>query len=295
VVAALRKRMSALAGVIGDGVMWANAALSHLPFSLSRIPPARRTSLILSNSAPACVSDDRGAALAAVRRYLVFCLKLPNYQNYFVEAGYEEEVAAARSAIERGDDWAVMAAIPEGMASDVALFGSRAEVLERAEAWEEAGITHLVLDCTCARRSPWGRLRGYGGLRLKAARDAAAGPRSGFRRPAHHGAISCGSLFRRFTKPRSLLRWSDATFEGDHARWGTAFRRTASGLRGVTPSGGPAFVQEARRPSTSLTNRAQARRSGRPISEPCAQTGATARPIWQDPRQGSPHHGYHRI
>jgi alkanesulfonate monooxygenase SsuD/methylene tetrahydromethanopterin reductase-like flavin-dependent oxidoreductase (luciferase family) len=32
VVAALRKRMSALAGEIGDGVMWANAALSHLPF-----------------------------------------------------------------------------------------------------------------------------------------------------------------------------------------------------------------------------------------------------------------------
>ncbi|MBA3702557.1 MAG: LLM class flavin-dependent oxidoreductase, partial [Rubrobacteraceae bacterium] len=35
-VAALRKRMSALAGEIGDGVMWANAALSHLPFSLAQ-------------------------------------------------------------------------------------------------------------------------------------------------------------------------------------------------------------------------------------------------------------------
>jgi probable F420-dependent oxidoreductase len=148
VVAALRKRMSALAGEIGDGVMWANAALSHLPFSLAQIPPARRSSMILSNSAPACVSDDRRAALAAVRRYLMFYLKLPNYQNYFVEAGYEEEVAAVRSAI---DDDAVMAAIPEGMASDVALFGTKAEVLERAEAWEAAAITHLVLDCTSAR------------------------------------------------------------------------------------------------------------------------------------------------
>src|SRR5215217_4060410 len=152
-VAALRKRMSALAGEIGDGVMWANAALSHLPFSLAQIPPARRSSMLLSNSAPACVSEDRKAALASVRRYLMFYLKLPNYQNYFVEAGYEEEVAATRSAIDRGDDEAVMAAIPEGMASDVALFGTKAEVLEGAEAWEEAGITHLVLDCTCARRS----------------------------------------------------------------------------------------------------------------------------------------------
>jgi probable F420-dependent oxidoreductase len=148
VVAALRKRMSALAGEIGDGVMWANAALSHLPFSLAQIPPERRTSMILSNSAPACVSEDRGAALAAIRRYLLFYLKLPNYQNYFVEAGYEEEVAAARSAIDNGDDEGVMAAIPEIMASDVALFGTKAEVLDRAEAWSAAGITHLVLDCT---------------------------------------------------------------------------------------------------------------------------------------------------
>jgi alkanesulfonate monooxygenase SsuD/methylene tetrahydromethanopterin reductase-like flavin-dependent oxidoreductase (luciferase family) len=148
VVAALRKRMSALAGEIGDGVMWANAALSHLPFSLAQIPPERWSSLILSNSAPACVSEDRGAALAAIRRYLLFYLKLPNYQNYFVEAGYEEEVAAARSAIDNGDNEGVMAAIPEMMASDVALLGTKAEVLDRAEAWAAAGITHLVLDCT---------------------------------------------------------------------------------------------------------------------------------------------------
>jgi alkanesulfonate monooxygenase SsuD/methylene tetrahydromethanopterin reductase-like flavin-dependent oxidoreductase (luciferase family) len=152
VVAALRKRMSALAGEIGEGVMWANAALSHLPVSLSQLPPARRSSMILGNSAPACVSEDRGAALTAVRRYLLFYLKLPNYQNYFVEAGYEEDVAAARSAIGRGDDQAVMASISEVMASDIALFGTKAEVLDGAEAWEAAGITHLVLDCTSARR-----------------------------------------------------------------------------------------------------------------------------------------------
>ena len=44
-----------------------------------------------------------------------------------------------------------MAAIPEAMASDVALFGKKAEVVKGAEAWEAAGITHLVLDCTSAR------------------------------------------------------------------------------------------------------------------------------------------------
>src|SRR5215204_6365526 len=133
IVAALRKRMSAVAGEIGDGVMWANAALSHLPFSLAQIPPERRSSMILSNSAPACVSEDRGAALMAIRRYLLLYLKLPNYQNYFVEAGYEVDV---------------MAAIPETMAYNIALIGTKTEVLEKAEAWAAAGITHLVLDCT---------------------------------------------------------------------------------------------------------------------------------------------------
>jgi hypothetical protein len=34
------------------------------------------------------------------------------------------------------------------MASDVALFGTKTEVLEKAEAWAAAGITHLVLDST---------------------------------------------------------------------------------------------------------------------------------------------------
>ena len=147
-VAALRKRMSALAGEIGDGVMWANAALSHLPFSLAQIPPERRSSMILSNSAPACVSEDRGAALQAIKRYLIFYLRLPNYQNYFVEAGYEEEVMAARLAIGNGDGESLGAATSERMASDVALFGTKAEVLNKAEAWAAAGITHLVLDST---------------------------------------------------------------------------------------------------------------------------------------------------
>jgi probable F420-dependent oxidoreductase len=148
IVAALRKRMSALAGEIGEGVMWAHAVLSHLPYSLAQIPPERRSSMMLSNSAPACVSEDRGAAFRAIRRYLLFYLKLPNYQNYFVEAGYEEEMIAARSAIANGDDESLMAAIPERMASDVALFGTKTEVLEKAEAWAAAGIAHLVLDST---------------------------------------------------------------------------------------------------------------------------------------------------
>ncbi|MBA3390314.1 MAG: LLM class flavin-dependent oxidoreductase [Rubrobacter sp.] len=157
IVAALRKKMTALAGQIADGVMWANAALSHLPFSLAQIAPERRASMmIISNSAPTCVSEDRRAALEAIRRYLLFYVKLPNYQNYFAEAGYEGEMATIRSAIEGGNDERIMAAIPERLAADVALFGAPSEVRERAEAWAEAGITHLVLDTVSAVGHPLG-------------------------------------------------------------------------------------------------------------------------------------------
>src|SRR5258707_907958 len=42
VVAALRRRMVALAGEIGGGVVFANAARSHMRESLSALPAARR-------------------------------------------------------------------------------------------------------------------------------------------------------------------------------------------------------------------------------------------------------------
>lgn len=146
ILAALRRRMTALAGEIGDGIMWANAALSHLPVSLAALPADRPSGFVLSNSAPVCVHSDRSAALQAIRRYLLFYMKLEHYQNYFIEAGYEHEVAAARRALANSDDDAVMAAISERMADDVGVFGTPAQVQGRVADWYAAGINHLVLD-----------------------------------------------------------------------------------------------------------------------------------------------------
>ncbi|CAN5356096.1 LLM class F420-dependent oxidoreductase [soil metagenome] len=150
IVAALRRKMSALAGEIGDGVMWANAALSHLPVSLNQLPAGRRSELLLSNSAPTCVSEDCDAALAAIRRYLLFYMKLPAYQKYFIEAGYRHDVDSALRAIERHDDEAVMTSISEKLAADVGVFGTPADVRARADDWAAAGISHLVLDTVSA-------------------------------------------------------------------------------------------------------------------------------------------------
>ena len=48
---------------------------------------------------PTCIDADRAAAAAVNRRTLTGYVKLPNYQNYWIEAGFEEEMQAIRKAI----------------------------------------------------------------------------------------------------------------------------------------------------------------------------------------------------
>jgi alkanesulfonate monooxygenase SsuD/methylene tetrahydromethanopterin reductase-like flavin-dependent oxidoreductase (luciferase family) len=108
VLAALRKRMVALAAEIAQGVLFANASLSHMAQSLNAIPPATRDdpNFLIGNMLPVCVTDDQTAALALHRRRLVRYVLLPNYRNYWKEAGYGEEMLAIEQAIaeDRRDD-----------------------------------------------------------------------------------------------------------------------------------------------------------------------------------------------
>ncbi len=63
-VAGLRQRMVALAGEIGEGVVFANAARSHMPESLSVLRPEQRQAedFFVGNMIPTCISDDEKAA-----------------------------------------------------------------------------------------------------------------------------------------------------------------------------------------------------------------------------------------
>ncbi len=108
VLAALRKRMVALAAEIAQGVLFANASLSHMADSLSAVPPAKRADadFLVGNMLPICISDDENAAIALHRHRLIRYTMLPNYRNYWKEAGYGEEMAAIEKAIadNRRDD-----------------------------------------------------------------------------------------------------------------------------------------------------------------------------------------------
>ena len=77
-------KIDALAAEIAEGVVFANASLSHMPQSLAAVPQAKRSdqNFLIGNMLPVCVSEDLDAAKALLRRRLVHYAFLPNYRAY---------------------------------------------------------------------------------------------------------------------------------------------------------------------------------------------------------------------
>jgi len=145
VLASLRTRMLQLAVEIGDGAVWANAARSHMEASLTVVPSARRGDFFIGAMIPTVIDDDRAAAAAVNRRTLAGYVTLPNYRNYWKEAGYVEEMEAIEAALAAHDRDRLPGLMSDRWLSDVTLFGSVAEVREGYEAWIEAGVTNPIL------------------------------------------------------------------------------------------------------------------------------------------------------
>jgi alkanesulfonate monooxygenase SsuD/methylene tetrahydromethanopterin reductase-like flavin-dependent oxidoreductase (luciferase family) len=147
VLAALRKRMVALAAEIAQGVLFANASLSHMAQSLAVVPAAKRNDpdFLVGNMLPVCITDNEGAALALHRRRLERYVLLPNYRNYWKEAGYAEEMAAIEKAVadNRRDD--IPHYLTDRWIADNTLYGSAAKVRDRLAAWYDAGVNTPVL------------------------------------------------------------------------------------------------------------------------------------------------------
>src|SRR5262249_9183831 len=145
--ATLRQRMVELAAEIAQGAVWANAARSHMEASLRHLPAATGNddAFFIGNMVPTCVDDDRAAAAALMRRTLVNYVRLPNYQNYWIEAGYEDEMLAIREAIAKRDDDRIPSCMSDRWLQDVTLFGSASEVREGVEAWEAAGVRTVIV------------------------------------------------------------------------------------------------------------------------------------------------------
>jgi len=147
ILATLRQKMVALAGEIAQGAVWANAARSHMPASLAHLPASARSDpkFFIANMVPTCIDADRAAAAAVNRRTLIGYVKLPNYQNYWIEAGFADEMLAIRRAIAAGEDARLPELMSDRWLSQVTLFGSPREVRDGIEAWYAAGVNTLIV------------------------------------------------------------------------------------------------------------------------------------------------------
>ena len=147
IIAALRQKMVALAGEISQGVVFANAARSHMATSLAALPAGKRDDpgFFIGNMLPTCISDDIEAAKAVCRKNLIHYAFLPNYRNYWKEAGYVEEMTAIEHAIEAGRRDDVPKYLTDRWLADVSLFGSAAQVRDGVEAWQAAGVSTPVI------------------------------------------------------------------------------------------------------------------------------------------------------
>lgn len=139
VLATLRTKMLQLAVEIADGAVWANASRSHMQESL-KVVPADRADFFIGNMIPTVIDDDRNAARAVNRKTLTGYVSLPNYRNYWKEAGYVEEMEAVEKAIEAGDADGVKTAMTDRWLDDCTLSGSAGFVRDEIDAWFESGV-----------------------------------------------------------------------------------------------------------------------------------------------------------
>ncbi|MDE0991128.1 MAG: LLM class flavin-dependent oxidoreductase [Pseudomonadales bacterium] len=147
VLATLRKKMIALSEEIAEGMVFANGARSHMQESLKAVSDEVRSSddFFIGDMIPTCISDDIEAAKAVNRKTLSSYAMLPNYRNYWKEAGYQEEMEGIEKAISDGDRDKIPYFLTDKWLADTTLFGSATQVRDGVEAWFDAGIKTPIL------------------------------------------------------------------------------------------------------------------------------------------------------
>lgn len=147
ILATLRERMIALAGEIGDGMVFANAARSYMPRSLAALPTAAasRADFFIGNMIPTCIADDLDAARAVNRKTLSSYAMLPNYRNYWRAAGFAAEMDAVERCIDEQRLDAIGACLSDRWLDDTTLAGPPSRIHEELDRWYEAGVKTPIL------------------------------------------------------------------------------------------------------------------------------------------------------
>jgi hypothetical protein len=134
-------------------MVFANAARSHVPASLAVLPAVKQRdeSFFIGNMIPTCISDDIDAARAVNRKTLSGYVLLPNYRNYWKEAGYVEEMEAVEKALAAGERERIPQLLSDRWLDDTTLSGSASRVRDELGAWYEAGVrTPIIVPSSAA-------------------------------------------------------------------------------------------------------------------------------------------------
>jgi F420-dependent oxidoreductase-like protein len=123
----------------------------HLEAGFSRSgEPDKADRFDIAPSVMAVVSDDVDQARWAVRPALALYVggmgaKGKNfYFDLACRYGFEEHATRIQELYLEGNRAEAMAAIPDEMVDDVALIGSKEQIRDRLEAWQESGVTTLI-------------------------------------------------------------------------------------------------------------------------------------------------------
>lgn len=144
-LATLRDKMLDLAVEVADGAIWANASRSHTPTQVGRIAGSMRDGFFLGNMVPTVIDADRDAARAIHRRTLGGYVVLPNYRNYWKQAGYAEEMTAIEAALAAGDRDALPGLMTDRWLDDCTISGSPTEVRDQLESWFDIGVLPIAV------------------------------------------------------------------------------------------------------------------------------------------------------
>ena len=144
-MATLRDKMLDLALAEGDGAICANASRRYMPTQIARVKAAGRDNFFLSNMVPTVIDEDLDAARAIHRRTLAGYLTLPNYRNYWKQAGYEEEMNAIEKAIADGDRDRLPSLMTDAWLDDCTISGSAHAVRERLDDWMSLGVQPIAV------------------------------------------------------------------------------------------------------------------------------------------------------
>jgi alkanesulfonate monooxygenase SsuD/methylene tetrahydromethanopterin reductase-like flavin-dependent oxidoreductase (luciferase family) len=148
-LAALRDKMLALSVDVAEGAIWANASLSDISRQVDLVPPNRRANFFMANMIPTVISDDEDAAMAIHRKTLTSYMSLPNYRNYWRQAGYAEEMDAAEVILEtlqkEEHAQALQTAMSDRWLRDCTASGSATSVRDQLSAWTDKGILPIAV------------------------------------------------------------------------------------------------------------------------------------------------------